>query len=252
MIFDLRCEKSQNPCLDGKYYCRFQKFKCYRIMMPEHTSPHRSKLSIIAFGDSITEGTYGGALSTETYPFVLEQMLVREKINAKVNNEGVPGETAPEGLIRFERDVIALKPDMVLIMYGANDAFIPPGNNAPAVSPADFSEAIRKMVNRLADMSILPVLMTTTPVSRLDFFMADDAGFLERIKLSLETHIKEVRKIAQEGQILLIDHYKTWLEMDKLKEILKAYLPDGVHPNAEGNFLLATITCQALINEIRK
>ena len=78
--------------------------------------------------------------------------------------------------------------------------------------------------------------MTTTPVSRLDFFMDNDGSFLERIKLSLETHIKEVRKIAQDKQVLLVDHYKTWLQMDKLKGILKAYLPDGVHPNAEGNF----------------
>lgn len=218
-------------------------------MKQKTTLPDRSKLSIIAFGDSITEGTYGRALSTETYPFVLEQMLVQEKTNAKVKNEGIPGETAPEGLIRFERDVIALKPDIVLIMYGANDAFIQPGHNAPAVSPADFSKAIIKMVDRLVDMSILPVLMTTTPVSGLDFFMADDIGFMERIKLSLETHIREVRKIALEKQILLIDHYKTWLERDKQKGILKTYLPDGVHPNAEGNFLLATITCQVLINE---
>lgn len=221
-------------------------------MTSQPTSPDRSKLRIITFGDSITEGTYGGALSTETYPFVLGQMLHQKQIDAKVINKGIPGETAPEGLNRFEMDVIALKPDIVLIMYGANDAFIQPGHNAPAVSPADFSKAILKMVNRLADMSILPVLMTTTPVSRLDFYMADDAGFLERIKLSLETHIKEVRKIAQDKQVLLVDHYKAWLQMDKLKGILKAYLPDGVHPNAEGNFLLAIITYQALISEIRK
>jgi len=211
-----------------------------------------SKLTIIAFGDSITEGTHGGANIKDTFPVVLEKMLLQKQICIKVINKGVPGETAPESLFRLERDVIRLNPDMVLVMYGANDAYIPPGKKTPAVNRVDYSMAIRKIVRRLIDMSIHPVLMTTTPVLDLDASPYYTESSYEKIKQSLESHIIEMRKIAYEEKILLIDHYKTWIELDKDRDILKAYLPDGVHPNADGNYLLAIVTYQALINEIRK
>jgi lysophospholipase L1-like esterase len=111
---------------DGKYFFGCQKFRHNQIMSLRSKSPETSKLTIIAFGDSITEGTYGGATIKETFPVVLEK------------------------------------------------------------------------------------------------------------------------------QVLLVDHYKTWLQSHKEKSVLKAYLPDGAHPNAEGNSLLARVTYRALIKGIRK
>lgn len=208
-----------------------------------------SKFTIVAFGDSITEGTYGGAGTSETYPAILEKMLLEKQVNVGVINMGIPGETAPEALFRLQRDVIDLNPDIVVVMYGANDAYIPPDYNFPAVSTRDFSKAIGKMVNRLAELSIKTILMTTTPFAELDSYGHAEKQYLELNRESLESHLEEVRKIANEKQILLIDHYKTWQQLDKSKSIIKEYLPDGVHPNARGNYLLAKTIYQVLIND---
>ncbi len=211
-----------------------------------------SKLTIVAFGDSISEGTYGGANAKETFPALLEKMLLQHHIDARVINKGIPGETAPEALFRLQRDVVDLNPDMVLIMYGANDSWVPPDFNFSAVSVKDFSTAIGKMVNRLLGLSIDPILMTTTPICNPDFSGDAETDYLEINKQSLEEHLHEVRKLANEKQILLIDHYKIWHQMDEQNGIIRNLLPDGVHPGAEGNNLLATTIFQALINNIKK
>ncbi len=211
-----------------------------------------SKITIVAFGDSITEGTYGGASAGHSYPALLEEMLLKQQINAQVINKGIPGETAPEALFRLQRDVVDLKPDVVLIMYGANDAYVPPDFNFPAVSPENFSKAICRMVDRLNELSIKTILMTTTPFAELDFYSSAEMESLELNRQSLETHLHELREIADKKQIHLIDHYKIWWQLDQSNEVLKEYLPDGVHPNADGNKLLASTVYREVIDEITK
>jgi lysophospholipase L1-like esterase len=219
--------------------------------MPEPSPTKISKLRIIAFGDSITEGTYGGANAMETYPAILEKLLKQKHIDAEVINKGIPGETAPEALFRLQRDVVDLKPDIVLIMFGANDAYIPPDFNFPAVSAENFSKAIGRMVDSLGEQSIKTILMTTTPFAELDFFDDVEKESLELNRQSLEMHLREVRKIANEKYLRLIDHYKTWQQLDKTNGVIKEYLPDGVHPNAKGNYLLAKTIFQALTNDAK-
>lgn len=218
--------------------------------MSEGIKPKRSsKLTIVAFGDSITEGIHGGAYTSEAYPAFLEKMLQKEQIDVQVINKGVPGETAPEALFRLQRDVVDLNPDIVLIMYGANDSYIPPDFNFPAVSVENFSKAISRMVDRLAELSIRTILMTTTPFAELDFFGIVEKDSLELNRQSLEAHLEEVGKITDEKQLQLIDNYKIWHQLDKTKSIIKDYLPDGVHPNSKGNYLLAETIYQALMND---
>jgi lysophospholipase L1-like esterase len=208
--------------------------------------------TIVTFGDSITEGTYGGASVDQTYPALLEKMLVEQQINARVINKGIPGETAPEALLRLQRDVVDLRPDLVLIMYGANDAYIPPDFNFPAVSTENYSKAICRMVDRLTELSIKTIVMTTTPFAELNFYSSSEMESLEMNRQSLAAHLQELRRISEKKQIHLIDHYKIWRHMDKSNGILKKYLPDGVHPNADGNKLLATTIFDSLIDELRK
>ena len=208
-----------------------------------------SKLTIVAFGDSITEGTYGGASARETYPSILEKMLREKQIDADVVNQGIPGETAPEALFRFQRDVLDLNPGIVLIMYGANDAYIAPDFNFPAVSIKNYSKAVSRMVSRLRELSIQTILMTTTPFAELDFYGDTEKESLEMNRQSLKSHLQETRKIAEEKQLLLIDHYNIWHQQDKTLATLNEYLPDGVHPNAAGNYLLARTIYQALMDD---
>lgn len=70
--------------------------------------------TIVAFGDSLTEGH--GVAANQNYPAQLERALGKPVVNA-----GVSGNTTGEALQRLDRDVLALDPRIVLICLGGND-----------------------------------------------------------------------------------------------------------------------------------
>ncbi len=78
-------------------------------------------LVIVAFGSSSTRGA-GASDPSRSYPAVLQASLARMLPSAHVAviNRGVGGEDAAEELARLERDVVALRPHLVIWQVGAN------------------------------------------------------------------------------------------------------------------------------------
>src|SRR5262249_11860266 len=78
-------------------------------------------LTIIAVGSSSTFGV-GASSSAAAYPARLEALLKERFPGAaiKVLNRGVNGEDAAEMLVRFDKQVLAEKPDLVLWQVGTN------------------------------------------------------------------------------------------------------------------------------------
>jgi lysophospholipase L1-like esterase len=78
-------------------------------------------LTIVAIGSSSTSGA-GASTPALSYPSRLEAELAAmfPHLSIKVVNRGVNGETAPEMLARFNRDVFAENPDLVLWQVGSN------------------------------------------------------------------------------------------------------------------------------------
>src|SRR5262252_5312737 len=85
-------------------------------------------LTIVAVGSSSTYGV-GASSSAATYPARLEALLKERFPGAsiKVLNRGINGEDAAEMLVRFNRDVIAAKPDLILWQVGTNALLHNPG-----------------------------------------------------------------------------------------------------------------------------
>ena len=79
------------------------------------TAPAKNEKRVVFMGDSITDGwddpQYGGFFPGKPYV-----------------NRGIGGQTTPQMLIRFRPDVIALKPEVVVILAGTNDIA---GNTGP-------------------------------------------------------------------------------------------------------------------------
>jgi len=79
------------------------------------------QITVVALGDSIVAGTPGEA--EDAWPARLAERLRvgYPGVVWRVLNAGVPGDTAPQGYARFDRDVAAVGPQIVLIAFGLND-----------------------------------------------------------------------------------------------------------------------------------
>jgi acyl-CoA thioesterase I len=79
-------------------------------------------MKIVAIGSSSTEGIVRNARN-KVYPAALETALSRlwPEASVQVFNKGRGGETMAQTIMRFESDVIALKPSLVIWQLGVND-----------------------------------------------------------------------------------------------------------------------------------
>ena len=75
--------------------------------------------TIIAFGDSYFSGY--GLDPEDSFPAQFEKALRARGHRATVVNQGVPGETIADGLVRLDQ-ALAAKPDLIILELGANDA----------------------------------------------------------------------------------------------------------------------------------
>jgi lysophospholipase L1-like esterase len=81
----------------------------------------KETITVVAFGSSSTEGI-GASNARATYPARLEAELKQQfpGIPVRVVNRGVSGEDVSEMLKRFDRDIMKVKPDLVIWQLGTN------------------------------------------------------------------------------------------------------------------------------------
>lgn len=101
------------------------------------------QLIIVAIGSSSTEGV-GATSRANSYParFARELSQRWPKLRLKVINEGVGGETAGEMLARFETDVMAHDPHLVIWQAGSNALLLEQGLD-------EYLEVLREGLMRL-------------------------------------------------------------------------------------------------------
>src|SRR3954469_1225548 len=111
-------------------------------------------LLIVAIGSSSTVGLWSLRRS-ETYPEVMRQELVRLRPNAKIKivNSGRIGDTIGDNVARFERDVFAHTPDLVVWQLGTND--VAWGGHPDAELKNTVVQGIRTLKARGADVVLM-------------------------------------------------------------------------------------------------
>ncbi len=77
---------------------------------------------IVALGDSSTAVDDWAGQSIEMYPELLPHAPSARDIAARVRNAGIGETTTCEALERLDRDVRALTPDLVVILFGISDS----------------------------------------------------------------------------------------------------------------------------------
>src|SRR5688572_12970520 len=107
-----------------------------------------SPVKLVVFGDSLTAGF--GVNPAEAFPAKLEAALRERGRDVIVENAGVSGDTARQGLERLEWS-IAQDADAVIVELGANDAL-------RGVDPNETRKSLNTIIARLKARAV-PVMI---------------------------------------------------------------------------------------------
>jgi lysophospholipase L1-like esterase len=149
-------------------------------------------------------------------------------------NRGIGGQTTPQMLIRFRRDVVELDPKVVVILAGTNDIA---GNTGPMrledieANYASMAEIARANNVRVVFSSVLPVHNYTTRSQNM-FAQRSPEKILE-----LNRWLKGY--LAEHPDCLYLDYFSVMVDD---KGLLKRDLADdGLHPNPAGYKIMAPL-----------
>lgn len=181
-------------------------------------APAAGEPRVVFMGDSITEG-WKLADSFPGKPYI---------------NRGISGQTAPQMVLRFRQDVIALKPKVVVILAGTNDIA---GNTGPETNEqiegyiADMSNLAHANGIRVIITSILPVFdyPWTPGITPAPKIIAINAW---------------LKKFAAEHGDIYVDYHSAM--KDERDGLPKTLAGDGVHPNPDGYAIMAKLLTPAI------
>ncbi len=221
------------------------------IPVSGRTQTAENPLKIVAFGNSITA-------ERKTIQRVFAQRLpdlLREKgIHAVVINSGVGGshtgrriDNKPTARIahaqdRFQAQVLDHNPDLVIIGFGANDAYIDTKKEGDPsrISLDKFRNNMSFMIETLQARGTRVILMATNG------YRPGDQDFLHD---RLMEYVAEVKKLAKRYKTGFVNNQATFEHFHNTSGQSAAVLfEDQLHPNDEGQRLIA----ESLTTEIEK
>ena len=133
----------------------------------EMAAPDRAG-AIVAFGDSITDGTRSTPNTNSRWPDQLAKRLAASTTKLGVLNEGIAGNrvlcdgAGVSALARFDRDVLVQTgATHVVVLESINDIGI--GRNSPSPSAADLIAAHRQLIDRAHAHGLMIYGATLTP-----------------------------------------------------------------------------------------
>ena len=188
-------------------------------------------VAVVALGDSITNGVRPGVKADETFAAVLAARL-----KANVLNVGVGGERTDGALARLDKDVLAHRPRVVLVMYGTNDSYVDIGKTAPRLTVEKYRDNLILLIDTLRKGGAEPVLMTEPR-----WAPGAKNGVGESPNDRLEKYVEACRAVAKERKVPLVDHYRHWTEAEAEGTRLRDWTTDGCHPNPRGHRELADL-----------
>ena len=201
---------------------------------------------VVFLGDSITqqgenfegEGTYKGFITS-----------LRENVSQEVEliNKGIGGNKVPDLLLRYNDDVLKLKPNIVFIYIGINDVW----HKYDWGSGTDidiYEKGLRKIITDIKAVGAKIILCTPTVIGENNGEFKLNKNFkdidtMEIMNKDLDAFSDVVRNLSSEFNTDLLDlrkKFKEYISENNDQNMPKGVLTsDGVHLNNEGNKLIA-------------
>ena len=192
---------------------------------------NNQEITIVALGSSSTAGWHATDIA-HSYPSILQRTLNRALPNAHfaVINRGVGGQDITEMLPRLERDVLGVRPAVVIFQVGANGAM---RHMAPELFKRLLTTGVQRLREARVDVVLMdnqraPAILASPEHVRFDQAMAD-------VALSAGAGLF--------GRGGLMDQWKT--EGRPYDEFIS---DDGIHHNDFGYRCVAEAIAQAMID----
>ncbi|MBX7075421.1 MAG: hypothetical protein K1X71_19940 [Pirellulales bacterium] len=195
------------------------------------TRGEEAPLVVVCLGDSITKGVRAGVTADQIYSQQFEQDLRSKKLNVRVINQGVGGETTAGALQRLDRDVLAHHPALVTLMYGTNDCYVDAGQQRSRLSIDEYRQNLEQLIARIRAAGAEPILMT--PPAYASQSPANGLG--EHGNVRLKEYAAACRAAAERRDVPLVDHFQKWHDALSRGEALEGWTTDGYHPNTIGH-----------------
>jgi len=196
--------------------------------------PRNRTVHLVCHGHSVPAGYFvtPAVHANEAYPAGLQAGLRARFPHAVLNVivTAIGGEASDRGAARFERDVLALRPAVVTIDYSLNDRRL-----GLEKAKANWSA----MIVAAQAAGIQVILLTPTP---------DQSAKLDDPKDPLNLHAEQVRALAKEHGVLLVDSLALFKAKVAAGTPLKELMSQVNHPSAAGHALVTA----ALLDLFRK
>jgi len=197
----------------------------YREANAGVAAPAKDEKRVVFMGDSITDG-WKLATYFPSKPYI---------------NRGISGQTTPQMLIRFRPDVIALKPQVVVILAGTNDLA---GNTGP-MSLEAIEANLTSMFELARANNIRVVIASVLPVS--DYHKDADPRY-EMTKThppaTIQLLNRWIQSHCQSEGLVYIDYYSSMI--DSSGHLQTDLSDDGLHPNAKGYRVMSRLTLDGI------
>lgn len=187
--------------------------------------PANRTVNIVFHGHSVPAGYARTPIvnTFDAYPYLLHRKL-KDRFPFAVMNcivTAIGGENSEQGAARFERDVLALRPDVVTIDYSLNDRGL-------GVSRAEA--AWRKMIQSAMDHNIKVILLTPSIDLSAHFDDPNDP---------LNQQAEMVRRLAREYHVGLADSLARFKDFVRAGGAAGDLMAQVNHPNRKGHELIA-------------
>jgi lysophospholipase L1-like esterase len=198
----------------------------YRAANAALPAPAAGEKRVVFYGDSITD-----AWARHTDEFFPGKGYI---------GRGISGQTTPQMLVRFEQDVVRLKPAVMVILAGTNDIAGNTGPSTPEMIEDNFMSmlAIARVNNiRMVIASILP---------------ADHYAWRPEIKPAekIRDMNRRLKTLCDREGLVYLDYYTPMA--NATGGLDPELATDGVHPTAKGYAMMSPLAEKAIAQALSK
>lgn len=191
----------------------------------QKTWPNNKTMNLVFHGHSVPSGYFAtpNVNTLEAYPYTtlvnIKGMYPYAVLNTITTSIG--GEQAEKGQLRFASEVLCMRPDVLFIDYAINDR---------GIGLERARAAWVKMIEAAIAYGCKVMLLTPTPIS---------SESLTDSQNPLALHAQQIRDLAAEYHVGLVDSYQAFQELNAAGVNLSTYYAQSNHVNGKGHKVVA-------------